>query len=266
MSVDRQRDRATLAATAHTDRRQTDRAQTGPAQTDRAQADHAQTDRAQADPPSMAGLLHDLGHQIMTVSLLAESLQAELNADQNVSAEARQRTELVVQETARALGMIADKAPSAPAEPDSPAQLIDMRVLAGQLTRLAAIAHDASIELEPGPPAYVRVSPALAWRAAWNLIDNAARAAGPEGHVEVAVCRGAGTGIEVRDDGPGYRDGGPGTGGLGLSAVMQLLATTGGHLDISAGPDGGTVARAVFGGGCDRIVLPKMRDARKAAT
>jgi signal transduction histidine kinase len=246
MSVDRQHDRATLAATAHTDR--------------------AQTDRAQTDPPSTAGLLHDLGHQIMTVSLLAESLQAELNGDQNVSAEARQRTELVVQETARALGMIAGKMPSAPAEPDSPAQLIDMRVLAGQLTRLAAIAHETSIELEPGPPAYVRVSPALAWRAAWNLIDNAARAAGPEGRVTVAVCRGTGTAIEVTDDGPGYGDGGPGTSGVGLSAVTQLLATTGGYLDISAGPDGGTVARAVFGGGCDRIVLPRMRDARKATT
>jgi len=246
MSVDRQHDRATLAATAGTDR--------------------AQAGRAQAEPPSTAGLLHDLGHQIMTVSLLAESLQAELNADQNVSAEARQRTELVVRETARALGMIADKMPSAQAEPDSPAQLIDMRVLAGQLTRLAEIAHETSIELEPGPPAYIRVSPALAWRAAWNLIDNAARAAGPEGSVKVAVSQGTGTAIEVTDDGPGYGDDGPGTAGLGLSAVMQLLAAAGGHLDISAGPDGGTVARAVFGGGCDRIVVPRMRDGRKAAT
>ncbi len=261
MSVDRQHDRATPAATVHMDRVHMDRAQMGRAQMDRARRDHVH-----ADPPSTAGLLHDLGHQIMTVSLLAESLRAELNADQNVSAEARQHTELVVQETARALGMIADRAASAPAEPDGPAQLIDMRVLAGQLTRLAAIAHEASIELEPGPPAYVRVSPALAWRAAWNLIDNAARAAGPEGCVRVAICRGDGTAIEVTDNGPGYASGGPGTAGLGLSAVIQLLATTGGHLDISPGPDGGTVARAVFGGGCDRIVLPRMRSAGKATT
>ena len=155
---------------------------------------------AGADGRGDAGLLHDLGHQMMTVSLLAESL----SADNELSEESRRRSELLVQETARALGMIADGMPCGPAPQEDETQLIDIRQLAGQLARLARLAHPAAITLLPGSPAYVQVNPMQVWRVLWNLIDNAARAAGPDGHVEIAIRRGDGTVIEVTDDGPGY--------------------------------------------------------------
>ncbi|MFY9887587.1 MAG: ATP-binding protein [Streptosporangiaceae bacterium] len=211
-----------------------------------------------------AGLLHDLGHQIMTVSLLAESLQA----DAALSPESRRRSELVVQETARALGMLADGAAPAPAvaeELQEQAQLIDARLLADQVARLAGMAYPATVALLPGPPAYMQISPMLVWRVLWNLVENAARAAGPAGRVEIAVRRAAGTIIEVTDDGPGYGNGAQGMAGLGLRVVRQLVAASGGQLEIGSGPGGGTRMRAEFGARCDRIALPPMRQARRAA-
>ncbi len=80
-------------------------------QHDRGERSAPAGDQAGAAGLGTAGLLHDLGHQIMTVSLLAESLQA----DAALSPESRRRSELVVQETARALGMLADGAAPAPA-------------------------------------------------------------------------------------------------------------------------------------------------------
>jgi len=217
--------------------------------------------RTSADGLGTAGLLHDLGHQMMTVSLLAESLCS----DSELSEQSRHRSELVVRETARALGMIAGRVSSAPAQDEEESQLIDARQLAEQLTRLAGMAHQATVALVPGPPVYLKVSPMRVWRVLWNLIDNAARAAGPDGRVEVAIRRGDGTIIEVTDDGPGYGRSSPGVAGLGLSVVRQLLAASGGQLSISTGPAGGTRMSAAFGGRCDRILLPPMRQAGRAA-
>lgn len=213
-----------------------------------------------AGPPAhtgadeFAGLLHDLGHQIMTVSLLADSLQA----DNELSAESRQRAELIVQEAGRALGMIADNAPAAatPA-PAEVTQFIDVRVLAERITRLAGDTYDATVRLQPGPQAYMQVNPMLAWRVMANLVDNAALAAGPAGQVDISISRGTGTVIEVTDNGPGY---GNSTAGRGLAVVRQLLAATGGRLNIDAGR-GGTSVRATFGGQCDRILVPRARRA-----
>jgi signal transduction histidine kinase len=210
-----------------------------------------------------AGLLHDLGHQIMTVSLLAEALQA----DQCLSADSRRQTELLVQETARALGMIADTVPSSTPQPN-PApvtQLIDARELAARITRLAGHAFEAAVRLQPGPPVYMQVNPMLVWRVLWNVVENAGRAAGPDGQVEISIRPGNGTVIEVTDNGAGYGKTDSGVAGLGLSVVTQLLATTGGQLDIAAGRDGGTTVRAIFGSQCERIVLPRSGRARMAA-
>ena len=208
------------------------------------------------------GLLHDLGHQLMTVSLLAEALQAECG----LSAEGRRRSELMVAEAARALGMIDDARRTVPRPPDdAAAQLTDVRLLAARACELAAAGHQATVRLEPGGPAYMHITPTLVWRVLWNLLDNAVRAAGPDGHVQVAIGRGSGTEISVTDDGPGPGRGPAGSAGLGLPAVRQLVAVAGGQLTIGERAGGGTVARAVFGGQWDRILIPRARGRRAVA-
>ncbi len=55
-------------------------------------------------------------------------------------------------------------------------------------------------------------SPALLWRVLTNVVDNAARAAGPSGRVGVTVGSGRAApraAIEVIDDGPGFGQGRP---------------------------------------------------------
>jgi signal transduction histidine kinase len=189
------------------------------------------------------GLLHDLGHQLMTLSLLTESVRS----DDAIPGESRRRIELVKQEMFRAMDMITDHLALEDSSPeaDGPDPL-DIRELAGQAAQLAELAYGATIELLPGQPAAVRVSPAAAWRILSNLVDNAARSAGPDGHVEISVRHEVDTVIDVLDDGPGIGQAPSGMAGLGLSVVRQLVDAAGGQLEVSERPGGGTRARVVF--------------------
>jgi signal transduction histidine kinase len=218
---------------------------------------------ASADETGIDGLLHDLGHQMMTVSLLAESVQAELpEGEQPETADARRQVALVLQETTRAMTMIAagvSPGGQAGAAGSGGPQLVDIRALATEVARTGELRHDASVRLLPGGPAYVSADPVLVWRVLSNLTDNAARAAGPGGHVEISITRTTGTVIEVADDGSGFGRGPSGMAGRGLSVVAQLLAATGGELDVAPGRLGVAAVRAIFGGRCDRIVLPRPR-------
>jgi signal transduction histidine kinase len=217
---------------------------------------------AAAEESGIQGVLHDLGHQMMTVSMLAESLQSALPADEQSESgsDARRQAALVAQETMRALTMIAGSvapagqvlAPRAVAE-----QLVDVRELAARVARLTELDGLSSVRLTPGPAAFMKADPAVVWRVLTNLVGNAVRAAGPAGHVEIGISRGTGTIIEVCDDGPGFGEGPAGMAGRGLAVVADLLAATGGGLEVLSGHGGGTCARATFGGRCDRIVLPR---------
>src|SRR6202020_439504 len=95
------------------------------------------------------------------------------------------RLELLSLEMSRLLDIIAEEIPARAGVPAS-AQ-VELRSLAGQVTQLARIAHETEVILEPGPEVTVEASPALLWRVLTNVVDNAARAAGPDG-------RGGGTG------------------------------------------------------------------------
>ncbi len=193
---------------------------------------------------SVQGLRHDLGHQLLTLSLLAESVRD----DKTLSADSRRRMELVAHEMLRALDMITDYTPAAAASPagGNPAS-VDVRALAGEITQLAELASETSVGLCPGQPAPVLASPTLLWRVLWNLVDNAVRAAGPGGRVQISVQQEIDTVIEITDDGPGFGTGPDGTEGLGLSVTQQLLDLAGGRLEIGTGPGGGTCVRVILG-------------------
>jgi signal transduction histidine kinase len=191
----------------------------------------------------MRGLLHDLGHQLMTLSLLAESVRS----DEAIPGESRRRIELVKQEMFRAMDMITDHlALEDPSPADASPDPLDIRELAGQAAQLAELAYGATVELLPGRRTTVRMSPAAAWRVLSNLVDNAARSAGPHGHVQISVRQEVDTVIEVLDDGPGIGQAPGGTAGLGLSVVRQLVDAVGGQLEVSDRPGGGARALVIF--------------------
>ena len=187
------------------------------------------------------GLLHDLGHELMTLSLLADSVRE----DNALSADSRQRMELVMQEMLRIADIIADSVPThAPAEP--PGQ-IDVRALANDVAQLAGFAYDTTVTVAPGQPAIVQIRASLMWRVLANLVDNAVRAAGPGGRVDIRIEHELGIVLEITDNGPGFGAGRAGEAGLGLTVVRQLLRTAGGHLDVAETPDGGARVRVTLG-------------------
>lgn len=87
--------------------------------------------------------------------------------------------------------------------------------------------------------ANVLVDPVELVRAVRNLVDNAIRAAGDVGTVEVTVRRaGSAVVLEVEDDGPGFGKLKPHT-GHGLVCVRQFAARYGGALEFGRSTMGG---------------------------
>lgn len=114
------------------------------------------------------------------------------------------------------------------------------------------------IELEPDRLAGQVIADRRALERALScVLDNAVRAAGPDGRVEVSVQSvGGDVHVVVTDDGPG-----PGRisahNGLGLTIARALLAAYGGGGTLQPGRHGGAVAR---------FVLPAAQTSRAVAS
>jgi signal transduction histidine kinase len=178
---------------------------------------------------------------MMTLSLLADSVRD----DSALSAESRQRMDLVMQEMFRIIDIIADSVPAD--APSVPPVAVDLRELANDVARLARLAYDTTVPVEPGEPVCVAVGASVMWRVLANIVDNSVRGAGPGGHVGIRIESGPETILEVTDDGAGFGSGPPGWAGLGLSVVRQLLDSEGGHLEIGDVTGGGARVRLIFG-------------------
>jgi signal transduction histidine kinase len=208
------------------------------------------TDRASDgyDPIAVRGLLHDVGHQAVTLSYLVETVRTEADLPGGT----RQRIELLAQGMSRLLELIGSELPGAP--PASDGSGLDLRPLARQVAQLARARHGVPVVVLPGPDMTIEANPLLLWRVLTNVVDNAARAAAPGGSVEISLRDQEGPAIDVADDGPGFGRGTPGTGSLGLSVVTSLLDACGGSLAVRAPQSGGTLVHirlpaAGLGGG-----------------
>ncbi len=176
---------------------------------------------AVADAGDVRGLLHDVGHGLATLSLLAAAAG---------DPEARERVlGLLDAEAARLLAVVRDGMRTVAV--DEP---VALRPLLDEIVAVAACAFPTSIVLEPGPEVVVRTDPTMVWRAVSNIVDNAVRAAGPGGRVGLRVASGhlGGVVIEIVDDGPGFPGGPLRPGHLGLPLSIQMVAACGGLLEI----------------------------------
>jgi signal transduction histidine kinase len=98
---------------------------------------------------------------------------------------------------------------------------------------------EVRLSREPGLSALA--DPVELQRATRNLVDNAIRAAGPQGHVDVSVAtRGDDVVVEVGDDGPGFGRM-PTQQGLGLVTVHHFVSRFHGSLDVGSAPRGGAL-------------------------
>jgi signal transduction histidine kinase len=193
------------------------------------------------DARALRGLLHDLGHEISTLSCLVEAVRK----DASLRDDSGFRLELLSLEMSRLIDIIEHGLHGDAAGETEP---VRVRELVAQLTRLAEHAYPARVTLLPGADAAASISPLVLWRVLSNVVDNAARAAGSTGSVVLAVRQDNAAIIEVTDDGPGFGGGPPGTASLGLQVITSLLESCGGSVAVQAPAGGGTTVRVMVPG------------------
>ncbi len=196
----------------------------------------AQRDHRPPADRDLRGLLHDVGHGLATVALLVDTIRSD-----DPPAGGRM-LDLLEAETSRLLTAVHDGL--RPGRVDEP---VAVRVLLEQIAELADRTRPTSVILLPGDEVVLSTDPVVLWRVVINLVGNAMRAAGADGHVRLALSvAGEGAAIEIVDDGPGFLHGESGTAHLGLDVVTRLLAPRYGRLEILDAHPHGTRARVVF--------------------
>jgi signal transduction histidine kinase len=194
----------------------------------------------------LRGVLHDVGHGLFTLSLLLENARGVLLPQLGDDS-----FELVEQELSRLLGIV-HTGTRRSAEPVP----VGLRTLLEPFAVVCRRTTLAKVWVRPGPEFVVPADPGMLWRIVSNLIDNAVRAAGPLGNVEIVVNdRSRLTGhrfgdevvtIDVVDDGPGFQRGPAGLADLGLTVVNRLLDACGGWLQIDEMRPHGTRMRIIL--------------------
>lgn len=191
------------------------------------------------DTRALQGLLHDLGHEMTTLSYLVEAVRGDVALPDDSS----NRLELLSLEMSRLLSIIRQGLNGVHAASPEP---VEVRQMLAELTRLAQLTYEADVCLLPGQQTSAFVNPLLLWRVLSNVVDNAARAAGRGGSVTLSVHQYIKTVIEITDDGPGFTAGPPGTASLGLEVVTSLLESFGGSMAVEPAPGGGTTVRVLL--------------------
>jgi K+-sensing histidine kinase KdpD len=190
----------------------------------------AESSRAQAHGETVRSLCHDMRQRLMALRLLANDAGREggdvLMA--TVLGEVDWLTALVES----VLGGPEDTGPAV-------ADLGDVVVEAVGIG-FAGVRCAHSIDIRG--PAWAKVRQSTMKRAVLCVLDNAIRAAGDEGHVNVMVSTQEGRAcIVVADDGPGLGRLAP-QHSLGLATVRAILADCDGSFALENGSRGGAVA------------------------
>jgi signal transduction histidine kinase len=183
-------------------------------------------------------VLHDVRGAVGAILMLGEV--AQLEADDRAVVSRRLR-EIVGE--ARWLITLLDSGWD-----DDAARPLDVDEAVQECVERVRLQHETVIDLRTGGSDEVAAQPVGLRRAVTNVVANAARAAGPDGHVVVRTYDTDGdVVVEVVDDGPGFGQV-PIQHGLGLGITREAMAAAGGSVDISDAPDGGT---------CVRLGLPR---------
>lgn len=131
-------------------------------------------------------------------------------------------------QTTRMLGLLRDSVDREPRP-----EVVEVRALVNEIVSVTNAGHQATVTFRPGPRRWLCTHPAALWRAVANVVDNAGRAAGPAGEVEISLHDGASlVVIEVVDDGPGFGNAPAGSASLGLGITASLAAQCGGTVQV----------------------------------
>jgi signal transduction histidine kinase len=200
-------------------------------------------------PGTVQQAAHDLRQPVATVLALASAALADEPPPDRV----RRRLEQIVAEAHWLSKIIHDMLAESGVQQDADAvdivTLVRDTVNSEQLT----YARQIIVHQPDQEPRYVMAVGTRLRRALANVLANATRAAGPDGHVKL-IERAAGDSelIEVIDDGPGFGSMAVGSRtGIGLQITGQMLAECGGQMEVERLSSGQTLVR---------LLLPVMAD------
>lgn len=180
-------------------------------------------------------LCHDMRQPLAVIAAVIAELESELPPSNT----GRRRLDQLLEQTERLSQFVAGCL-SAPKQVE-----VDLQRVVDGVVRSAAVTFEGTLHLVCGDQPVVRGDAVLLDRVFTNLLDNACRAAGPDGLVRVVLWSAPdGVHVDIDDDGPGLELSGPREGrGLGLVIVQSVLDQHGGTLSFGGGALGGTGVR-----------------------
>jgi signal transduction histidine kinase len=198
---------------------------------------------------------HDIHHELGTIMMLASLLIEEPDA----GPESRRRARLILGETRwleqlqRAYESASSNGTDHRLDHVEPVRIDDVGREVVEAIRSVTL---ATVNLST-TEVYGWVNRLALWRALRNVLDNAVRAAGRDGTVDLRILAEAGwVTIQIDDDGPGFAVGSAGRSTHGLHIVQEFVSAAGGQFEIT---------RGFLGGCCIRIQIPEASEAGRAA-
>lgn len=177
-------------------------------------------------------LRHDIRQSLATLRALVSLVES----DPQLSADANQRLSLAHHEVDWITELLAAYDEHGD---QTPLQVVDVGEVVSQAWTSVAMSADCQVRLFREPMVYALTDAVTLRRSARNLIENAVRAAGRNGRVEIHVRADRDDAVvEVTDDGPGFGRI-PAQQGLGLVTVRRFVARFGGSLDVGSSRLGG---------------------------
>lgn len=183
------------------------------------------------------------GHSVDTVRALCHDLRQPLAAIMLLAAtetgDVRRRLAAILDQAQWLADLVDDVLVDAAADHTT---VVDVGALTWTCVLRARPTAECGVDFVGQEGALAQVQPIALGRAVSCVVDNAARAAGAGGHVEVTVTGSGGeVAVTVADDGPGLGRM-QSRSSLGLVITRALVAACGGRFDLSPGCERGVVA------------------------
>ena len=186
----------------------------------------------------LRALFHDLGNHLATFSYILEAVDEE----SGMLLSAQHHVPMMKTQTARMLDLLRE-AVGRDRQPEN----VSVRALISELVTMANARDQATVILRDSEDRWLCTHPAALWRIVANVVDNAVRAAGPAGRVEISVHnQPPKLVIEVVDDGPGFGKIPAGAASLGLGIAVSLAEECGGKVKMSSVHPHGVRVRLEF--------------------
>lgn len=128
------------------------------------------------------------------------------------------------------------------------AEPADVASVLSELVRTIDPTTGTSLRLGEVPRLRIGIDRVSLRRVLRNLLENAIRAAGPDGSVELSAAQtdDGMLAVSLGDSGPGFGFGPRGLASRGLAIVRTLVEAAGGHLDVGTSTLGGALVTVTF--------------------